>query len=103
MMVGSGVYYFVDPVTAADAFTQLGYPAYTMYFNATAKILGGIAILAPQAPRWVKEWAYAGYFFILLLAFQAVYMGMPAGSAWGMLIPIGIFALSYWQFRVRNA
>ena len=53
-MVGSGVYYFVDTPAAALAFTQLGYPTYTLYFNATAKILGGIAIVAP-VPRMLNR------------------------------------------------
>jgi hypothetical protein len=100
MMAGTGIMYLVQPEEAANAFVQLGYPAYTMYFNAAAKILGGIVIVWPGLPTWMKEFAYAGYLYILLLASQAVLMSMP-GIPWPMLIPIGIWALAYWQFRKR--
>lgn len=99
-MVGSGIYYFVDTPTIKVAFTELGYPTYTLYFNAIAKFLGGIAIVFP-VPRFLKEWAYAGYLFILLLALQAVYMTMP-GIPWPMLGFIVIWALAYWQFKVQR-
>jgi len=100
LMMGSGVMYFLQPEEVAKSFAQIGYPVYTIYFNATAKILGGIAILSP-VPRFLKEWAYAGYLYILLLATQAVWVMMPAGSAWLMFVFIGIWALSYWQFRKK--
>ncbi len=98
-MVGSGIYYFVDTPAAALAFTQLGYPTYTLYFNAIAKILGGIAIVAP-VPKVLKEWAYAGYLFILLLALQAVIMTMP-GIPYPMLAFVAIWGWAYWRYRVR--
>lgn len=97
-MVGSGIMYFVQSQQVAEVFAQLGYPAYTLYFNATAKILGGIVIAFPYFSRWLKEWAYAGYLYIILLATQAVIMTMP-GFPWVMLISIVIWGLSYWQFR----
>lgn len=100
-MVGSAINYFVDVPAAADAFQQLGYPAYAVYFNGIAKILGGIAIVAPVSPI-VKEWAYAGYLYILLMATQALYVTMP-----DFLAPMALFylcfGLSYWQYRVQYA
>lgn len=98
-MLGSAIYYFVDAPMAAKAFNDLGYPTYAMYFNAIAKILGGAAILLP-VPRFLKEWAYAGYLFILLLAFQAVWVAMP-GDQWPMLMFIAIWLWAYLQFRAR--
>ena len=98
-MVGSGIYYFVDTPAIELAFVQLGYPTYTLYFNAIAKFLGGIAIVAP-VPRVLKEWAYAGYLFILLLALQAVWMTMP-GIPFPMLGFIAVWAWAYWRYRVR--
>lgn len=98
-MVGSAIYYFTNLEATKLAFAQLGYPTYSLYFNATAKILGGLAILFP-VPRVLKEWAYAGYLFILLLATQAVWMTMP-GIPWPMFGFIGIWCLAYWRYRVR--
>jgi hypothetical protein len=98
VMAGSAVYYFVDTPAAAKAFTELGYPPYTLYFNAIAKLLGAIAILVPAVPRYLKEWAYAGYLFILLLAFQAIVMTMP--FPWPMLGILAVWGMAYYGFRV---
>lgn len=98
-MAGSGVMYFVKPEMAAKAFVDLGYPVYAMWFNATAKLLGGVAIVMPQVPRWMKEFAYAGYLYIILLATQAVWMTM--GPPFPMVIFIGIWVWAYWEFRKR--
>lgn len=100
LMMGSAVMYLVNADQVATVFVQMGYPVYTMYFNAAAKLLGGIAILFPF-PRLLKEWAYAGYLYIMLLALQAVWMTMP-GIPWVMVVSIGIWGLSYWQFRKRG-
>jgi len=45
-------------------FTNLGYPSYLMIIIGIWKILGVIAILIPKFPL-LKEWAYAGFFFVM--------------------------------------
>ncbi len=97
-MVGSAIYYLVDTPAVIAIFGQMGYPAYTVYFNAFAKILGGIAIALPF-PRILKEFAYAGYLYIMLLALQAVWMTMP-GIPWTMFVFLVLWAVAYRQFRV---
>jgi hypothetical protein len=44
----------------AEAFTQLGFPAYFRVELAWAKLLGVVVLLAP-VPARLKEWAYAGF------------------------------------------
>src|SRR5262245_34693896 len=44
--------------------TQLGYPVYFLTILGIWKILGTVALLVPGFPL-VKEWAYAGFFFIM--------------------------------------
>lgn len=100
-MMGSSVYYFIDLPSAVKAFGDLGFPAYTVYFNAIAKILGSIAIIVPAVPRVLKEWAYAGYLYILLMATQAVWMTMP-GVPWPMFGFIAIWAFAYWRFSLTT-
>jgi hypothetical protein len=73
-----------------------------MYFNAVAKILGGIAIVVPTVPRFLKEWAYAGYLFIMLLALQAIVMTMP-GIPWPMFGFIAVWAWAYVEFKKKAA
>jgi hypothetical protein len=48
----------------AEGLARLGYPAYLMTLLGIWKILGGLAIAWPGVPR-LKEWAYAGSFFLL--------------------------------------
>ncbi len=99
VMAGSAVYYFVDTPSVVKAFGDLGYPGYTVYFNAIAKLLGAVGILVPQVPGFLKEWSYAGYLYIMLLAFQAVTVHM--GFAWPMLAFVALFFLAYYGYRQR--
>ncbi|WP_018601314.1 DoxX family protein [Mycobacterium sp. 155] len=46
-----------------DVVTDLGYPTYLLVILGTWKLLGGAAILVPGYPV-LKEWAYAGAFFV---------------------------------------
>lgn len=45
-------------------FINLGYPAYLMTLIGVWKLLGVIAILIPKQ-LLLKEWAYAGFFFVM--------------------------------------
>lgn len=100
-MVASATAYFSDIEGTKVAFAELGYPAYTLYFNAIAKILGGIALVFPVG-RILKEWAYAGYLFILALAGQALFVRMP-DMAPVILVFVVVWAFSYWQFRKQQS
>jgi uncharacterized membrane protein YphA (DoxX/SURF4 family) len=54
-----------DPV--ALVLTHLGYPVYLLTILGVWKLLGAIALLVPRFPR-LKEWAYAGTFFVYVMA-----------------------------------
>ncbi|WP_051292684.1 DoxX family protein [Olivibacter sitiensis] len=43
---------------------DLGYPAYFLTIIGIWKLLGVIAVLVPKFPL-LKEWAYAGFFFVM--------------------------------------
>jgi DoxX-like family len=78
MMLGSAGMYIVNHAEVLKIFSSLGYPTYIVYPLAIAKILGVIAILSKQS-KILKEWAYAGFFFNLLLAASAHYFaGVPS-------------------------
>ncbi len=47
-----------------EGIMQLGYPVYFLTLLGVWKLLGVIAILIPAFPL-LKEWAYAGFFFIM--------------------------------------
>ncbi|WNQ11879.1 DoxX family protein [Paenibacillus aurantius] len=44
--------------------TDIGFPLYVTYILGSWKLLGVIAIVVPGFPR-LKEWAYAGIFFLM--------------------------------------
>ena len=69
MLASAGMYIF-NHQAVLEIFKTLGFPAYIVYPLAVAKILGVIAILSKQS-KWLKEWAYAGFFFDFLLAISA--------------------------------
>ena len=73
----------------AEVLEHLGYPAYLLRILGVWKLLGAIALLVPRFPR-LKEWAYAGAFF--------VYVG--AAASWaarggGMSDLIGPLAFAF--------
>lgn len=85
-MVSTGIVQLMkmkDGPGGLDNMTQLGYPVYLMSFIGIAKILGVVAILVPRLPM-LKEWAYAGFIFLMS---GAIYSHIAAGDAAAELFP----------------
>lgn len=62
---------------------QLGYPVYVLTILGVWKILGAVAILIPKYPL-LKEWAYAGIFFLFT---GALFSHVVSNHPWPELIP----------------
>jgi hypothetical protein len=62
--------YFFKHELIVEVFHRLGFPTYIIYPLAIAKIFGLVAILSSRS-RVLKEWAFAGFFFNLVLALSA--------------------------------
>ena len=80
---------------------HLGYPTYVATLIGFWKGLGLVAILVPRFER-LKEWAYAGMFFIFT---GASLSHAASGDALGqILIPLVIlgFALASWALRPES-
>ena len=57
--------------------TRLGYPVYFLTILGVWKVLGVVALLIPKFPL-LKEWAYAGFFFVMSGAiFSHIAVGHP--------------------------
>ncbi|QHI38843.1 hypothetical protein IMCC3317_42430 [Kordia antarctica] len=87
LMLFSAGMYILNNAEVSGMFTNFGYPTYIIYPLAIAKILGVIAIWQTKS-QVLKEWAYAGFFFDLILAFFAHYMisdGEQGASIAGMV------------------
>lgn len=80
---------------------QLGYPVYILTILGAGKILGAVAILIPKYPL-LKEWAYAGIFFLLS---GALFSHIAVGHPWTEFIAAStlfIMAVLSWYFRPRG-
>lgn len=78
--------------------TKLGYPLYMLSILGVWKILGVMAILWPKIPL-IKEWAYAGFFFVMSgAAISHLLMKEPFVEAIPALILLTAVILS-WYFR----
>jgi uncharacterized membrane protein YphA (DoxX/SURF4 family) len=78
--------------------TKLGYPVYVLTIIGVWKILGVIALLIPKFAL-IKEWAYAGFFFLLS---GAIFSHIAVGHALKELIPsvlMIVLTVLSWYFR----
>lgn len=94
--------YIFNSTMIQGFFEQFNYPTYLVWPLAVLKILGVIMILW-RKNRWLTEWAYAGFFFDLVLASIA---HLDAGHGAGLsVIAIPILFVSYFlglQMRTNN-
>ena len=84
-----------------DMITHLGYPVYLLTILGVWKILGVVAVLIPKFPL-VKEWAYAGFLFLITGAmFSHIAIGDPVTALFPSLLLLILAAVS-WYFRPEN-
>jgi len=82
-------------------FTNLGYPAYLMSIIGICKLLGVIAVLIPKH-LILKEWAYAGFFFVMAGAVAShLIVGDSAGRTFPAVLLLVLVVIS-WYFRPAN-
>lgn len=82
----------------ADMITHLGYPVYLLMILGVWKILGVIAVLIPKFPL-LKEWAYAGFFFVMTGAiFSHIALHDSVTSIFPALLLLILTVVS-WYFR----
>ena len=80
---------------------ELGYPVYVLTLLGIWKLLGVVALLVPNYAL-VKEWAYAGIFFLLTgTIFSHVAVGHPAAELFPASLLLALTVLS-WYFRPPN-
>lgn len=67
-MLGSGIQQIIKNPDMVEIMSKLGYPTYFMVIIGVWKVLAVIALLMPKF-KLLKEWAYAGLFFVMTGAF----------------------------------
>jgi len=97
-MISTGLVQVFRLKAKVDFITNLGYPTYFLAILGVWKILGVIAVLSPKFPL-LKEWAYAGFFFLMsgavLLHLGA---GDPVTEIFPSLLLLTLTVVS-WYFR----
>lgn len=81
---------------AKEGLKHLQYPPYFGNALIICKVLGALALVIPQAPKYVKEWAYTGFGFVFLFASISHFVidGLDFQS-FMPLIFLGILIISY--------
>jgi hypothetical protein len=81
--------------------THLGFPVYFLTILGVWKILGVVALLIPKFPL-LKEWAYAGFFFVMS---GAIFSHIACGDSFNEMYPsllLLILTVLSWYFRSAN-
>src|SRR4030095_10504439 len=77
---------------------HLGYPPYFAYILGVWHIGGAAAIIAPRFPR-LKEWAYAGCFFLWSSAVASHLLAGDGVQLWVVPLTFATFAIGSWALR----
>ena len=100
-MVSSGIVQLMRMQMEVDAMAHLGYPVYFLTIIGVWKLLGVVAVLAPKYP-FVKEWAYAGFFFTMSGALAShIAVGDPVVQMLPATLLLVLTVVS-WYFRPAN-
>lgn len=83
-----------------NGITGLGYPVYFVTILTVFKVLGAVALVYPNLPRPVKEWAYAGFGIDFICAFVSIWVVM--GFSGMVLIPLVAMALLVMSYVYYN-
>ncbi|QQR50009.1 DoxX family protein [Candidatus Nomurabacteria bacterium] len=79
---------------------SLGYPIYFVTVIVVFKVLGSLALIIPQVPPRVKEWAYAGFGIDFLCAFISIWIVGGFSSALALpVIALVVLVLSYISYH----
>ena len=81
---------------AKEGIAHLGYPAYFGVLLVVFKVLGALALILPQVPSRIKEWAYAGFTFDFIAASVSHWaIDGFGGQAIFPLVVLAILMVSY--------
>lgn len=92
---------FIQAKFNTDGFIHLGYPLYSMKVIGAWKMAGAVVLLIPGF-LLVKEWAYAGFFFLLT---GAVISHIASGDKfyqWVAPFTFAVLTVLSWHLRPVN-
>jgi uncharacterized membrane protein (DUF441 family) len=92
--------YLTGSEQVVASFAKAGYPQHLRIVLGIVKPLAAIVLLLPALPV-LKEWAYAGVTFALVMAFISAYTGGEGVQTWGL--PPVLLALLLVSYVTRPA
>jgi uncharacterized membrane protein YphA (DoxX/SURF4 family) len=99
-MLSTGIVQLIKMDEDVAKILHLGYPTYLLTIIGVWKLLGVVAILIPKFPL-LKEWAYAGFFFVMVGAIIShIAVGDPIKDT---LPPLLLLALTVTSWYLRPA
>jgi DoxX-like family len=85
---------------AKEGIRHLGYPAYFGVMLTVFKVLGALALIIPQVPKRLKEWAYAGFTFDFIAAFVSHWaIDGLSGLTFFPLLVLAVLMVSYFTYH----
>ncbi len=99
MLLGS-LSYLTGSDQVVSGFARAGYPQHLRIVLGIAKPVAAIVLLLPGLAL-LKEWAYAGVTFALVMAFISAYTGGEGAQTWAM--PPVLLALLVVSYLTRPA
>ena len=97
-MLSGGIAELTHRPETIDGMKQLGYPLYFVMIIGVWKLLGALALVAPRFPR-LKEWAYAGSFFLWSGAVASHLLAGDGVQAWLTPLVFLVFGIMSWALR----
>lgn len=100
-MIAQGVTQINHSKGYTEIIAHLGYPIYLLTILGIWKILGVVAVLIPKH-ELLKEWAYAGFFFVMS---GALFSHIAAGDSFKEIFPslfLLLLIVASWYFRPMN-
>ena len=95
-MLSGGIAQLLHLKWNTDGMIHLGYPVYVLNILGTWKILGVFALVLPGFTL-LKEWAYAGFFFLMSGAIVShLASGDPLSKLIFQFIFLALIVLSWW-------
>jgi uncharacterized membrane protein YphA (DoxX/SURF4 family) len=97
-MVSSGIVQLIQMEDEVQRMNKLGFPLFFVTIIGVWKLLGVAAILIPRFPL-IKEWAYAGFFFLMTGAIFTHFAVRDDAETYfgpGLLLVLTIIS---WYFR----
>jgi DoxX-like family len=85
---------------AKEGMMHLGYPAYFGLMLVVFKVAGCLALVVPQVPTRLKEWAYGCFFIELIAAMWSLIAvdGLTAGAFFPVVFMV-VLGVSYAYYQ----